>query len=344
MLTQAVDTKAEFGSSKAGETFPLQHESVPRSHSHEELWLLGQPPLWRFLEFVEEAVVGGARADRVALTKEWRAANDYYQELERSEAGIANTGSHRELDTCFMQLAEEVKAHPHFRRSFDTVPTEFGMVELDRLIVVQKHVKRTFVDRLMTRIGPAPDPETLFRVCLRLDAPESSVEIRRNGSQRYVFRCESSDLRFHETAVLLPQQLRGYDSVGPIAGIVGVVVGFGCNFLSAVRVGSRILLHNGYHRACALRALGLTHAPCVIQTVTRVDELHVAAASRVAEDAEFYFESARPPLLKDFFDPKIRKVLPIRNQTHMVEVSLEIKHFTEDPGEWDERTACLRGT
>jgi hypothetical protein len=296
---------------------------------HEELWLLGQPPLARFLEFVRDSVVDGAQADRRALTAEWRAANDYYQELEQREAGIATSASHRGLDPSLQRLAEEVEAHPHYRQSFDALPTEVGVVELDGLIVCQNHVTRTFVDRVMARIGPAPSAEALFHACLPLDAPKPPVQICHVGS-RYVFRCESTDLRYHQTTVLRPEQVRDYDSFGTIAGILGVVVGFGYDFMSAVRVGKRVLLTNGYHRACALRAFGLTHAPCIIQTATRGDELHTAVRARVAEQPEFYFESARPPLLKDFFDPRIRKVLPLRSQVHLVEVTLEVKHLTED--------------
>jgi len=59
------------------------------STRHEEIWLLGQPTLSRYLEFVEEDVVDGKRMNRAALIDEWRAANDYYQDLERCEAGIA---------------------------------------------------------------------------------------------------------------------------------------------------------------------------------------------------------------------------------------------------------------
>jgi hypothetical protein len=75
----------------------------------------------------------------------------------------------------------------------------------------------------------------------------------------------------------------------------------------------------------------VTHAPCIIQTVTRLDELHMIVNARVAEEAELYFESARPPLLKDFFDPKICKVLPIRRQTQLLEVEVDIKDVVEDP-------------
>jgi hypothetical protein len=117
----------------------------------------------------------------------------------------------------------------------------------------------------------------------------------------------------------------GYDSVGAIAGIVGLAVGFGPNFLSAARVGKRVLLNNGYHRAVALRAAGITHAPCIVETATRVDELALTVKSRVADDPEFYFESARPPLIRDFFNARIRKLLPIRKTVRQVEVSFEIK-------------------
>ena len=87
-----------------------------------------------------------------------------------------------------------------------------------------------------------------------------------------------------------------------------------------------MVLHNGYHRAVALRAAGFTHAPCVIQTVTRRDELEVSAAQPVIDDPAFYFR-AKPPLLKDFFDPRIRTVLPVRRMEKMIEVRFEIKDY-----------------
>jgi hypothetical protein len=46
------------------------------------------------------------------------------------------------------------------------------------------------------------------------------------------------------------------------------------------------------------------------------------AKRRVAEDPEFYFHTARPPL--DFFDPKIRKVLPVYKLVRMIEVGYEV--------------------
>jgi len=299
----------------------------PSSERLEEMWLLGQPPLSRLLEFVGDTCIDADKVDRAALTAEWSAANDYYMELEKTQAGIATQGTHRELDPQFATLAAQVKTHPHFRRVFNTLPTSFGMVELDSLIVYQKHVTRNFVEARMARLGATPDAEALGRVCFPLGEPEAPVQIQTIGSRRYVFRSISTDFRYLEPTLLRSDQIAGYDSMGAVSGVVGLVVGFGSNFLNAVQVGKRVLLNNGYHRAVALRALGITHAPCIIQTASRVDELQISVRSRVAEDPEFFFESARPPLLRDFFDPRIYKMLPVRQRTRHIEVSFEVKEY-----------------
>lgn len=322
---QPSDHEAETGVPPLPPESPSGSDPWPAGARDEEIWLLGQPPLSRLLDFVDDTVVDADTVDRAALIGRWRAANDYYQALEKSEAGIANQGTHRELDPQLGDLVAQVEAHPHFRRSFDTLPTRFEMVDLDSLIVCQRHVTRRFVQSAVTRIKAVADSAELFRLCLPLDNSDADVHIRKVGSRRYVFRCASADFRFHEAVLLRPEQVRGYDSLGTVAGIVGLVIGFGPNFLSAVRVGKRVLLNNGYHRAVALRAAGLTHAPCIVQTATRVDELALAARSRVAEDPEFYFESARPPLIRDFFDPRIYELLPIRKRTRQIDVAFDIE-------------------
>src|SRR3569623_1084857 len=90
----------------------------------------------------------------------------------------------------------------------------------------------------------------------------------------------STDIRSHEARPLNAAPLEAFTKSGPVAGGVALLVGFSCNFMSVVRSDSRMVLHNGYHRACALRALGITHAPAIVQQVTRKDELKVAASER----------------------------------------------------------------
>ena len=56
----------------------------------DEAWLLGQPPLDSYLDHVAKTVASRTRATRSELVDEWRKANDYYYELEITEAGQAD--------------------------------------------------------------------------------------------------------------------------------------------------------------------------------------------------------------------------------------------------------------
>ena len=293
----------------------------------EEAWLLGQPSLRKYLDFVDEMVIDGKLQSRIALADQWRAANDYYYELEKQEAGLADNTGVFELDPSLKQLAGAVEADSRFRRTFDLLPTRIAMVDLDQLIVSQVNVTLEHSRRLIAKIGPSPSPEDVFRFCLPLDRQEAPVSVRKIGSKRYQFWSHSSDLRFLEPVLLNGDQISQYESFGPMGGVVGLVVGFGSNFLNVIESGSRLLIHNGHHRAHALRAMGLRQAPCIIQTVTRRDELDLAASPDVAKSPEFYFSAARPPMLKDFFDPRICKVLEVHKVQRMIELSFEVKDF-----------------
>ncbi|MGE0709924.1 MAG: hypothetical protein AB7N76_25330 [Planctomycetota bacterium] len=298
--------------------------STSASRHEEETWLLGLPDLGDFLRFVRRTVVGGAELDRGRLADEWRRANDHYHELEQREVGLADEVEQRDLPPELAPLAEELLSDPSFRRSFDeTLPTRLAMVELDKLVVCQRSVTQTFVEELQRQLGPSPGPEQVFRCCLPLGSRDAPVRFERLGAGRYAFRSDSTDFRFHEAVLLSPEQLQGYTPLGAVAGVVGLVVGFGSNLLNAIQVGDRLILHNGYHRACALRGLGLTHAPCVVRTVTRPDELELAAKSSVVDDAQLYLEAARPPLLRDFFDPAIGRRWRVQPQVRVVELTYE---------------------
>jgi hypothetical protein len=291
----------------------------------EELWLLGQPPLQSYLDFIEDEAIDPA--DPRVLCDEWRRANDYYHDLEISEAGFADEMQCHDLDPALAPLADAVVADARFCDAFDKLPTSIGMVELDRLVVYQPHVTRQFLNSLQAQLGPEPDAEALFRFCLPLGRQEAPVRVRRAGSKRFIFSCESSDFRFLEALLLRADRINDFAKFGATSSVAGVVIGFGSNFLNVLRSDNRFVLQNGYHRACALRALGVKYAPAAIQTVTRRDELAIAATHKVFDSAAFYFKAARPPLLKDFFDPQIRKVVPVRRTKTFIEVSFEVREF-----------------
>lgn len=293
----------------------------------EETWLLGQPPIASLLDFVEE-MVSPPVPDRRALVDAWRDANDRYYELELAEAGFPDKIACKKLPPSLTGLADKVRADPRFAASFDTMPVSIEMVEIARLVLFQLHVSRHHVQRLKTGLGGDPSPQALGEFCMPLGASNARIDVQRLGSRGYAFRSDSLDFRAHDAVLLDPSQITGHSSFGAVGAVLALPVGFSSNFLSAVRSDGRLILHNGYHRAVALLELGIKFAPCIIETVTRRDELNLIAKRRVVEQPSFYLEAARPPVLKDFLDARLCRTFPTRRIRRIVEIRFEVEELT----------------
>jgi hypothetical protein len=199
------------------------------------------------------------------------------------------------------------------------------MVELSKLIASQSSVSPGFSGELRARIGARPTPQALFRFCLPTERALPQVKARKVASNRWLFTSDSTDFRLHRALILDPAQVAELATFGPASHVLAFPVGFGSNFLSVVKSDKRLLLQNGYHRAYTLLAAGITHAPAVVQTVTRKDELAVAANEEVVSNAPFYFLAARPPLLRDYLDPKIGKRLTVHRMQTSVEIEVKTR-------------------
>jgi hypothetical protein len=292
------------------------------------VWLRGQPHLEDYLGFYRKKVIGGDKVDPRMLTARWREANDLYYELEQQEAGIADTIACRPLDKRLAGLAARLEANPWFRSSFDNLPYTIELVELEKLVVSQIQVENGFSQAIAARLGPKPTPAELFRFCLPVERDLPPVKIQRLSSNRYQFSSPSSDFRAHDTVLMRNPQLADVTLPGPAAALLGISVGFGSNFLSAVRSGSRVVLQNGYHRAYALRSAGFSHAWCVVEHVTRKDELRLSATEEVLGDPAFYLAAKRPPILRDFFDPRIAEQVLTKPIDCLVEVEITVRSTT----------------
>jgi hypothetical protein len=294
--------------------------------------LIGLPGLSDYLHFVKTRVVDGATLATGALVDEWRCANDHFHELEKVEAGLADTITTHALPPALQQKRRTLRANAYFRESFDDLPTTIEMVELRHLVVSQESVGTEFSDSIAKRLGPAPSPEALFDFCLPLDHPFPPMQVQRLGDDRYLFVSNSTDFRAHNISLVTGAAVPKLKTFGPAAAALILPIGFGSNFLSAVKSEKRIVLQNGYHRAFALMSLGITHAPMVIQHVSRTDELRLAASSDVYDNPAFYFRAARPPMLKDFLDPAHAKPFRIWPLETRVEVEIKIVNATSPAG------------
>jgi len=202
------------------------------------------------------------------------------------------------------------------------------MVELDRLVVYQKHIDLTFARRLKNKLGPAPSDEEIFRTCLPCDHPQPPAQWSRVHRNKFVFMSPSNDLRFLGTMPLKGKHIKDRVPPGNLVGVVGIAVGFGSNFLNAVYAEGRIILNNGSHRAYALRDMGFTHVPCIVQHVASREQLDVVACTDIREAPDYFLKHPRPSMLKDYFNPKLRKVMPVHRRLHQVTVEFKVDEFS----------------
>src|SRR5437667_9334859 len=163
-------------------------ETVRRSVD-EYVYLLGRTPLKQFHGFVEAQVVDGRSLERRALIEEWTSANNVIRLLEENEAGWADNPKIGAIGSHLEHLRNEFLKDPLLEHSFRSVPIEVGIVELDRLVVYQKHINLEFVRAAKKKLGDAPGDEDVFKTCLPcVRAPTTAKFIRsRNATREYQY-------------------------------------------------------------------------------------------------------------------------------------------------------------
>ncbi len=315
----------QFPSALAVERRPAA-AAVP-GDAGEILYLTGWPKLKDFLHFVHDNAIESQ--DEARLITEWRAAKDHLGILEKTEARCADHPviSKIEVGPKYESLLIEFLKDPLVKNGFNTVPTEVAFVALDQLVVYQKHIDLAFVRQLQAQLGPTPSDEDIFRTCLPGSQPRAPVKWSRLDDESYVFVSPSNDLRFLGTMRLKPDHIKDYPPPGALVGVIGLAIGFGSNFLNAVYCENRLVLNNGSHRAYALREMGVTHVPCVVQHVATRDELEVVATSKLRRDPDLYLKHSRPSMLKDYFNPKLRIVMPVHRQLRQLKVRFSVSEY-----------------
>src|SRR5262245_37209706 len=135
----------------------------------QHLYLTGRPRMKDFIRYVNNNAVE-ARSEG-AIVDRWRASADVLRELEIQEAGAADNPAIQQIGPDYEPLLIEFLKDPLIRNGFNTLPTEVAFVELDRLVVYQKHIDLTFVRQLEEQLGAAPGRDQVFRTCLPYDHP-----------------------------------------------------------------------------------------------------------------------------------------------------------------------------
>jgi hypothetical protein len=311
-------------------------EAAADAQANEYLYLTGRPRLRDLLHFARSHAV--TPPDEAALAAKWHTGHARVRRLETEEAGMAEDPPMGKLGPEYEPLLLELLQDPLVQNGFNTVPTDVALVELDRLVVYQKHIDLTYVRQLARQLGaggaggagesgegPTLSDAQIFRTCLLHDHDQPPVKWSRAHHDTFVFMSPSNDLRFLGAVPLQGDQIKDYPARGKFTGVVGLAVGLGSNFLNAIYAENRLILNNGSHRAYALRMLGVTHVPCIIQHAASRDEVDAVAAAEVRKNPDTYLKHPRPSMLKDYFDPQLHLVMPVYRRLRQITVKFEIE-------------------
>jgi hypothetical protein len=249
----------------------------------------------------------------------WQEQRARLEELVGREPGSAVAPIEPVPDQ-YTPLLDAYAAEDAFKRTFPDGEWTYGIVELDGLVPLRKHVNLEYADQLASSYGAPPSLEALIQICLSPTKHPEPLEHARISPEVYEFRSERPDLRLLGSTVrrIDPDDVRAASAGLPVIGVLAFV-GFESLVVSTAPVGGRLALLNGLHRAYALRAVGVKKIPVVVR-----EDQNALQDDRAEFSREELRIMERPPLLRDFFDPELSTTFRIKPQWKALTLRLEV--------------------
>jgi hypothetical protein len=232
------------------------------------------------------------------IKQSWAASAVAFQDLVAAEAGLPESVTTKPLAPELDGYLHQITADARFTKSFANFPISFEAVEIDKLVAGQRTVNLDWVSGLLQK----GKPENLADFCLNPGQDTTPATVARTGNTAFTVSSHNPGLRFLG-AFEQPYQPNGIQTGGqPVRAIV-LLLGYGISTVNVYRVKGRLILGNGFHRLYALKALGLTHAPAVVQNVNHPQLEMPPVIAEVPR--EHLVSTPRPSLVKDFFDKRL---------------------------------------
>lgn len=299
----------------------------------EVLHLMGVSHLAEFLSFASEranlSALSGALGDSVMmeLAESWRDAAGTFATLAATDPYPVEPPHVFPIPASMAAHCEQLISQPRVQRQFDRVPIALAMVPLARLICAKERIVLGDAERdplAATRVAD----EALMLTCLPLQKPAHAIDVQcrsvRSDEGSVTFVSETDQLQ-----LLQPTTVTGEKSqvTLPVRSTEALTlpVGFACNIFNVIRFQDRLLLNDGHQRAHALMRRGVTHVPTIIQVCRHWEDVALVASSGVQPDKAVHFESARPPLLKDFSDRRLTISLAVPKMRKFVRVNYQVE-------------------
>jgi hypothetical protein len=256
----------------------------------------------------------------------WPSAIARFEELRREEEGLPDAITTRSLPVEQQQRAEQLRNDASFASTFSNFPYTFEEVEIDKLVASQRTVHVEYIDHLVSRYEKTG--RNLFEFCLAPAQDASAVSIGRTAQNAFTASSDNPGLRFLGAFEEPYRQgiLQIETPGGQAIRVIVLALGFGASTANVYRVGTRMILNNGFHRLFTLRSLGVTHAPVVVQQVTHPEVEMPPAVSELPR--EYLVKNPRPGVMKDFFEDRLTCEITQRGFLKAVQVGWGVTEST----------------
>ena len=231
------------------------------------------------------------------IVSAWRTAQKVQPERHTTQvpSGEATLGPRVDVEVATSLKSEVSRSFPH-------LPTTLDWVSIDELVSPQRVIWLDALSKLPVPAGTSYSETELIDICLR-PVHQASVQHLENANHHHTFSSANTDLRYLGTHVVSVDSKQSvFSTTGDARYAVVSLVGFGSPMMSAWKVRERIVLHNGFHRAYALRKAGVQKIPMVVQHAQHPRELpsQIFGLSR-----DYLLQTTSPPRIVDFFDSRL---------------------------------------
>src|SRR6266849_9798670 len=195
-------------------------------------------------------------------------------------------------------------------------------------LMTELEVKRATVTRYLSYL------KNTFGIPILWDSTTRGYRVAGTGIQHlevanntHMFSSPNTDLRFLGAFFkkLRPEDLQFAELGGIPAAAIITFIGYGGAPVNVFRWENRLVLNNGFHRLFALRSLGVTSVPVVVQHVQNIQLEFPSIVGGLPR--EYLLGVARPVLMKDFFEDGFCVTLNAKRRVRGISVQAAVGQF-----------------
>ncbi len=317
-VNEQITTEREIAAPAA--TTPIQ----VGTHFFRQQYLFAFATQAEVLQYVRTQTLSEELARLPEIFAAWQAIQPRVADLIVREAGLADAIRVSDIPAGHKSALDLFSSDNLFQKTFSHLPVSFGLVEIDRLVAPQRTVNLDYVDKLVARYPKNPSLAELLNICVAPTREMEPIQHLEVAPNTHVFSSPNSDIRFLGAFV---KELTTEDSAHAVFGglpaaAVIAFVGYGGAPINVLQWGGRVVLNNGFHRVYALRSMGVTEIPVVIQHVGNPQlefSPHVAGLPK-----EYLLGVPRPVVMKDFFEDGFAITLRVRDRLKMVTLGIGV--------------------